>query len=223
MHKLTVSEKLWNLCPDMQLLCIECNVEVAKLNDDLWPVIDRRCSDLSVVLKTEDIKAHPAIAAARQAYKACGKDPARYRLSAEALLRRVVSGKKLYQINCVVDLLNLVSITTGFSIGGYDAEKIEGTVEMGIGKADELYKGLGRGELNIEGLPVFRDSKGAFGSSTSDSERTGVTGSTKRFLMIIVSYGGREGLEEAGEMAVECLKQYAAGDQFKMDLISRNS
>ncbi len=223
MRKISISEELVSLCPDIQLSCIECDVEITKMNEDLWKIIDRRCKDLSAVLVTEEIKNHPAIAASRKAYKSCGKDPARYRLSAEALLRRVVSGKGLYQINSVVDLLNLVSISTGFSIGGYDAEKISGAIEMGIGKPAEPYVGLGRGELNIEGMPVFRDDNGAFGTSTSDSERTGVNDQTKRFLMVIVSYGGIEGLEDATDMAITCLSEYASGDNFETQIINKEA
>ncbi len=223
MNNISITEKLRNLCPKIQLSCIECDVEITEKDDDLWKIINRRCADLEAILQTEDIKNNPAIAAARLAYKACGKDPARYRLSAEALLRRVVSGKGLYQINSVVDLLNFVSISTGFSIGGYDVDKIEGAVKMGVGEKDEPYTGLGRGELNIEGMPVFRDDKGAFGTSTSDSERTGVTLSTKRFLMVIVSYGSDEGLEEATELGTECLRQYASADQFEFELIKGQS
>ena len=73
----------------------------------------------------------------------------------------------------------MISIKTGFSIGGYDAAKIEGDIELGIGKENEPYEGLGRGVLNIHKLPVFRDEQGAFGSPTSDSERTGVSQQAK--------------------------------------------
>ena len=69
----------------------------------------------------------------------------------------------IHKINNVVDLLNLVSIKTGLSIGGYDASKIKGQAIFGIGNNNEPYEGIGRGKLNIEGMPVFRDESGAFG------------------------------------------------------------
>jgi DNA/RNA-binding domain of Phe-tRNA-synthetase-like protein len=167
----------------------------------------------------EDISSLPAIRASRNAYKATGKDPARYRLSAEALLRRVVKGEELYRISNVVDLLNLVSITTGFSIGGYDASKIDGEMQFGIGEAEEPYSGIGRGTLNIEGLPVFRDQSGAFGSPTSDSERTCVDNGTKRFLMVIIAFGATLAPDEAGEMAVYLLKEFANASSIEINQI----
>jgi DNA/RNA-binding domain of Phe-tRNA-synthetase-like protein len=132
----------------------------------------------------------------------------------------VVKGNGLYQINNVVDLLNLVSISTCFSIGGYDYNRIDGNIQMGIGKADEPYKGLGRGELNIEGMPVFRDAQGAFGTSTSDSVRTGVSDQTKQFLMIIVSYNGNHLLKEATQLAIEFLATFASAKKIQQKLIS---
>ena len=175
--------------------------------------------ELANSVKVENIGKIQAIADSRKAYKLCGKDPARYRLSAEALLRRIIKRKEIYQVNNVVDLLNLVSISTGFSIGGYDAEKIVGIALFGIGEKDEPYEGIGRGELNIEFIPVFRDEVGAFGTPTSDSVRTSVSLNTKRFLMIIIDYGKSNKLSSATEMAVELLKKYASATNIKIKTV----
>ncbi|MBW8333675.1 MAG: hypothetical protein K0M40_16745 [Prolixibacteraceae bacterium] len=208
MVNICISENLKSLCPKLRLGCIMADVIVAESIDELIAEIISKITQIRQTLVVEDISKISVIDAARKAYKACGKDPARYRLSAEALLRRVVSGKELYQINNVVDQLNLVSITSGFSIGGYDAAKIQGDISFGIGLAGEPYQGIGRGELNIEGLPVFRDSLGAFGTPTSDSQRSEVSGQTSRFLMILIDFGGDDQLETAKQMAISLLKKY---------------
>lgn len=219
MVPVSVSKELKSLVPGLALSCIECDVLVQEENGELWSEIEKRTGELAATLKVENISRLPAIAASRRGYKACGKDPARYRLSAEALLRRTVQGKGLYRVNNVVDLLNLVSVSTGFSIGGYDAGKMEGDVIFGIGRENEPYEGIGRGKLNIESLPVFRDSLGAFGSPTSDSVRTAVTGETTGFLMIIIDFGALPGLEKATEMAVSLLKKYAGANNLEMKKI----
>lgn len=214
-----IPEKIWNkLCPGLSLACIEANVLVQDNNDDLWFEIETVTGRIGNSLKIEDISKIPAIASSRKAYKASGKDPARYRLSSEALLRRVVSGKGLFRINNVVDQLNLVSVSTGFSIGGYDADKIKGDVSFGVA-TDEPYVGIGRGSLNIEGLPVFRDELGAFGTPTSDSERTSVTENTTRFLMIIINFGNDRGLEEAQQQAVGLLEKYCAAKNIEQLIV----
>ena len=211
-----ISEEIRNRVPELTLSCIECDVLVQEENEVLWAETEEKMKKLAASLKVEDISRLPAISASRRGYKACGKDPARYRLSAEALLRRVVQGKGLFRVNNVVDLLNLVSISTGFSIGGYDAGKTDGNVIFGIGREKEPYEGIVRGELNIESLPVFRDNLSAFGSPTSDSVRTCVTMETNRFLMIIIDFGAPNELKMATDLAMNLLIKYAQASDFEI-------
>ncbi len=219
MKEISISSELKNKVPGIRLSCIECDVEVMGKDEKLWGEIEDKIKELSSSLQAETISKIPAIASSRRAYKACGKDPARYRLSAEALLRRVVKRNELYQINNVVDLLNMVSITSGFSIGGYDSDKIEGGIFFGIGQKDEPYQGIGRGGLNIEHIPVFRDGIGAFGTPTSDSVRTSVSPETKRFLMIIIDYGLSPLLSLATKLSVDLLKKYAMAGNIELETV----
>ena len=219
MQSITISNELAEKVPGVVLSCIECDVKFQEKNGELWEEIESKIEELNKSLRVEAISKIPAIAASRRAYKKCGKDPARYRLSAEALLRRVLKRGEIYQVNNVVDQLNLVSISSGFSIGGYDADRIDGAITFGIGEKDEPYEGIGRGELNIEFMPVFRDAKGAFGTPTSDSVRTCVTEQTKRFLMIIIAYEPNENIEIATNQAQELLKRYAGATNFEIKTI----
>ncbi|MFQ9411453.1 MAG: phenylalanine--tRNA ligase beta subunit-related protein [Evtepia gabavorous] len=68
----------------------------------------------------DTIAKHPHIAATRQAYKALGASPHEHRNAAEAMLRRVVKQAGLYHINNVVEVNNLISISSGYAIGSYD-------------------------------------------------------------------------------------------------------
>jgi DNA/RNA-binding domain of Phe-tRNA-synthetase-like protein len=153
----------------------------------------------------------PQITATRAGYKALGKDPARYRGSAEALLRRVIAGKGLPQINAVVDAINLVSVESRMPVGLYDLDHVEGEIVFRAGRPGETYKGIGKYDLNLEGLPVFCDALGPHGSPTSDSERTMVTSGTKRVLAILISFAGKDGLERWGTRMSELFRGYASG------------
>jgi len=130
----------------------------------------------------------PAVAATRAALKALGKDPARYRPAAEALLRRVAQGKGVATVNNVVDVNNLLSLESGFSIGTYDLARLAPPLLFRRGRPGESYAGIGRGPLNLEGLPVFVDARGPFGSPISDSVRSRVEGGTTRALMVLVGF-----------------------------------
>lgn len=219
MKRITISSEMKERVPEVALGCIECDVDITGNNEALWAAIESAGEAFRSAHVIADICKVPAISASRKAYKACGKDPARYRLSAEALLRRVVKSQDLYRINTVVDLVNLVSIETGISIGGYDVEKIEGAVVFGIGEQDEPYEGLGRGVLNIAGMPVFRDTHSAFGSPTSDSPRTCVTDQTERFLMIFIAFEGEEAAIKSIEVAVSALREFASATNFETEVV----
>ena len=160
MFQITVSNEIKKCCPDFKGAAVYAHVHNTPFSEGLWQEINAFDAELKACSKIEDIKKQPVIAATREAYKQCGKDPARYRPSAEALRRRLLRGIPLYQIDTLVDLINLVSLKTGFSIGGFDADKITGeALELGIGRVGEPFEGIGRGELNIEGLPVYRDAR----------------------------------------------------------------
>jgi len=219
MRKISISSELKERCPKLRLGCILAKVTVNKSSSELLAEMNDRILQIGQSLTIESISKIPTIATSRKAYKACGKDPARYRLSAEALLRRIVSGKGLYNINNVVDQLNLVSITSGLSIGGYDSDQIHGDVVFGIGNQAEPYVGIGRGDLNIENLPVFRDEKGAFGTPTSDSPRTEVKEQTRKFLMILIDFEGDKMLYEGMLMAERHLKKYCQTKEVELQII----
>jgi DNA/RNA-binding domain of Phe-tRNA-synthetase-like protein len=220
MINITIHPEVKSKCPQLQLGCIQCHLKVKSEYPSLLELIQKELTQLQNELVVEDIAKLPTIKASRLGYKALGKDPARYRLSAEALLRRVVKGKGLYQVNNVVDLLNLTSVKSGYSIGGYDVEKIEGDITLTIGKANEPYEAIGRGELNIEFLPTFRDDIGSFGSPTSDSVRTMVTPSTQSFLMPIFNFDGQGNLKEVMQSAISLLEQYADASQVEQFIVS---
>jgi DNA/RNA-binding domain of Phe-tRNA-synthetase-like protein len=161
-----------------------------------------------------------AILATRAGYKALGKDPARYRGSAEALLRRLIAGKGMPRINNVVDVINLVSVESRLPVGLYDLAHVEGAIEFRAGRAGETYKGIGKYDLNLEELPLFADTQGPHGSPTSDSERTMVTEATKHVLAIIVSFGGVSPLDAAAKRMKELLETFCTAENVAYKIVS---
>jgi DNA/RNA-binding domain of Phe-tRNA-synthetase-like protein len=175
------------------------------------------------ILKNSDPRAileAPAISATRAGYRALGKDPARYRGSAEALLRRIISGKHFPSINCVVDIINLVSVESRLPIGLYDLAKVQGDIVFRVGRSGETYKGIGKFDLNLEDLPVFCDTGGPHGSPTSDSERTMVTSSTVSVLAILISFGGPQPLEVWCRRMTGLMERYAEGRELRTEVVA---
>src|ERR1700722_6764259 len=220
MASVSMDSDLKAKCPRAALACVIAGVQTIATPEGLEQEL---VSCEQKILKLAEPKAvleSAAIVATRAAYKALGKDPARYRGSAEALLRRVIAGKGLPRINNVVDVINYVSLESRLPVGLYDLAHVQGDVVFRAGRAGETYKGIGKYDLNLEGLPLFADALGPHGSPTSDSERTMVTPATKQVIAMIISFGGSDGLERwAGKMS-ELLKEYASGKNIQLEAVS---
>ncbi len=213
--KVIVSNEIEQVCPNFVGACVEADVTNTNYCEGLWEEIHALEQQFRAELTTESLKQLSGIAATRRIYKACGKDPSRYRPASEALIRRMLQGKELYQIDTLVDLINLASIKYGYSIGGFDADKFVGdTLTLGIGKAGEPYEGIGRGIINIEGLPVYRDAIGGIGTPTSDHERTKITIGTRHLLVLINGYDGKEESVRANaEFIIQLVTKYCSSDK----------
>lgn len=221
MTNISISEEIATACPDLHVLALSCDVCNSEPDERLWQEIADEEKAVRETVKLEQINKWLPIQATRQAYKRLGKDPNRYRPSSEALRRRILRELPLYKVDTLVDLINLVSIRSGYSIGGFDVDKIAGgSLVLGVGREGEIYHGIGRGELNIAGLPVYRDSVGGIGTPTSDEERTKIGLDTTHLLMIINGYSGLEGLEAAGKYAVGLLSKYVSAINMEAELVT---
>jgi len=206
-------------CPRTALGSVTAHVEASASPEALLDVMRARETEIQNLPHPRGVLASPQVEATRSAYKALGKDPARYRGSAEALLRRIVAGSGLPRINAIVDVINLISVESRLPVGLYDLAHVQGDIVFRRGRASETYKGIGKYDLNLEGLPVFCDSVGPHGSPTSDSERTRVTPETRHVLAVIVSFGGTEGLERWAQRMSELFTQFAAGKEIEIQVI----
>jgi DNA/RNA-binding domain of Phe-tRNA-synthetase-like protein len=210
---------LKNILPNLLLGGFVCDVKVETSSPQLKELIASELQPFCE-LTPESIRELANVKATKDAYRALGKDPNRYRPSAESLLRRVANGRGLYQLGNVVDVLNLMSVKTGYSICGYDYDCVIGNVSLGIGEEEEPYIGIGRGDINIERLPVFRDELSAFGTPTSDSVRTMLSFKTKRFMMIYIAFGDDELLHRSLKEAEELLITHATAQNFERFFIA---
>lgn len=217
--KIEIEQEIKDACPDMKIGLIRADVVNSETSDELWTEIEEASRRIRESYELSWINKRPAIVANRNLYKRMGKDPNRYRVSSEALCRRVVKGMDLYRINTLVDLINLVSMCSGYSIGGFDADKIVGDmVTLGVGRHDEKFEGIGRGLLNVEGLPLYRDAVGGIGSPTSDEERTKITMSTVRLQMQINAFGEEMPLADTIDWSVSLLEKYASAENLQIDI-----
>ena len=217
---ITIDDELRKKCPQTALGCVTAGVQPGDSPAAMLGEFEARTSEILKLPDPRAVLESTQVQATRRAYKALGKDPARYRGSAEALLRRVIAGKGLPQINVIVDVINLVSVESRLPVGLYDLAQVSGDVVFRAGRTAETYKGIGKYDLNLEGLPLFADSLGPHGSATSDSERTMVTRATKQVLAIIIAFAGPDNLERWTQRMSDLLKQYAASQDVQIQIVS---
>ena len=185
----------------------------------LIEAIDVVCRRLMDSMSIEQIKTREHIAQTRACCKALGKDVKRYRNSAEALNRRVLQGKGLYQINNVVEVNNLLSLDTGYSLGSYDLEKLEGDIVWKPAGEGVHYQGIGKEAVNIEFLPVLSDRQGFFGNPNSDSTRAMITPQTTQLLMCVFGFGGAQPLQPMLEQMCDALQTYCQATELETAVI----
>jgi DNA/RNA-binding domain of Phe-tRNA-synthetase-like protein len=217
--RVTIDEALKQKCPRTALGCVTAHVEAGAGPVELTAEMQTLVDAIVKLPEPRSVLESPNIVATRAAYKALGKDPARYRGSAEALVRRTIAGKGLPQINVVVDVINLVSVESRLPVGLYDLAHVSGDIVFRAGRAGETYKGIGKYDLNLEGLPVFCDALGPHGSPTSDSERTMVTSGTQQVIAIIISFGGKDPLERWTQRMVALLERYASARECTVTIV----
>ena len=204
-----IEDIIKNVAPQLQVVAIEADVINCDTPDDFWTELTQEALRIAQLYDLSQINKRPGIAATRAAYKALGKEPNRYRPSSEALCRRAVKGMELYRINALVDIINLISMRSGYSIGGFDADCIQGDLlRLGAGRAGEVFNAIGRGQLNIEGLPLYRDAVGGIGTPTSDEERTKLSIATRRLLMCINIYQEEMPIGDVVDLSCQLLERY---------------
>lgn len=204
-----IEDIIKNVAPHLQVVAIEADVINCDTPDDFWTELTQEALRIAQLYDLSQINKRPGIAATRAAYKALGKEPNRYRPSSEALCRRAVKGMELYRINALVDIINLISMRSGYSIGGFDADCIQGDLlRLGAGRAGEVFNAIGRGQLNIEGLPLYRDAVGGIGTPTSDEERTKLSIATRRLLMCINIYQEEMPIGDVVDLSCQLLERY---------------
>ncbi len=210
MINIKIDPRIVEVCPEIRIGLINATVVNEPTSDDLWAEIEAAAEEIRQRYELLEINQRPAIAGTRHLYKKLGKDPSRYRVASEALCRRIIRGLGIYRLTTLIDVVNLVSIKSGYAISGLDADCIVGdTLTMSVGTAEDVYHGIGRGELNIEGMPAYRDAAGPIATPTSDEERTKFTEETVKAQININAFAPEMPIEEAVEWMASLLKKYA--------------
>lgn len=146
--QIRIEEQILKKYPSVQIGYLVAQVAIKKTD----PFVESVKQGLQSHLQEQGLNAtnfttHPAIATWREIYEnQFHVKPKTYRSSVESLLKRVLTGKELWNICNVVDLYNCCSILSLLPMGGYDIRKISGDIHFRFGKTNETFRGLGERE-----------------------------------------------------------------------------
>jgi DNA/RNA-binding domain of Phe-tRNA-synthetase-like protein len=220
MKDIVIDKTLKQISNDVSLGCLSYKITVEKDCQNIWDHINSTIIPKIIdEIKPDKLIYEKQIKDSREFYKKLGKDPSRYRISSEALLKRILQKKDLYKVNNVVDINNLISITSRYSVGSYDLSKLGDKLEFRKGNEGESYKGIGKEAINISCLPVFADEFGAYGSPTSDSERAMITVHSQKIMTVIISFSGTNDLENCLLQAKKYFETFTNACDFESKII----
>ena len=213
MKDVQIDKRLYDTYPEIRMGCLEFETVVKDSDEKFWAYLDQEILPrIRENIEGKEWAEVPGVRGSRAAYKAFGRNPGRYRVSSEALLRRVRRGDELYHVNSVVDVNNLISVESGLSVGSYDLDEVHGTVTLRKAEAGEGYQGIGKDFLDMENMLVLADQDGIFGSSMSDSTRAMVTGKTRHVLVVIYCFEDAVNLDALLKRAKEAFQTYAGAE-----------
>lgn len=210
-YEVKIDPQLRNVYPEIRLGVMQFTATVQKSNAQFWDHMDKEVlPQVRQAIEGKEWGEIPGIRGSRAAYKAFGRNPGRYRVSSEALIRRVRRGDELYHINSVVDVNNLLSVKSGLSIGSYDLDKLHGAITLRKAETGEGYTGIGKDFIDMENMLVLADDEGIFGSSMSDSTRAMVTESTRHVLVVVYCFEDGVDLPALLETGKKAFADFAA-------------
>lgn len=219
-RKVIIDNSLFKIYPDIRLGLLQFRADVKKTNDVFWNYMNGEVlPKVRQDIEGKEWSEIPGIRGSRAVYKAFGRNPGRYRVSSEALIRRVRRGDELYHINSVVDVNNLISVMSGLSVGSYDFDKIQGLITFRKAIEGEGYTGIGKDFLDMKDMLVLADEDGIFGSSMSDSTRAMVTETTKNVLVVIYCFEKDINLAELLTKAEKAFVKFAGVTNMESQII----
>ena len=219
-YPVSIDPALYAVYPEIRLGCLRFTAEVKAPDERFWAEMEETyLPQVRAAIEGRSWSEIPGIRGSRLMYKAFGRNPGRYRVSSETLIRRVRRSDPLYRINSVVDVNNLISVQSGLSVGSYDLEKVQGSIVMRRGAAGETYSGIGKDAIDLEDLLVLTDELGAFGSSMSDSTRSMVTLESRDILVVLHCFENDLDLPALLEETKSAFERYANAQNVEMWIV----
>jgi DNA/RNA-binding domain of Phe-tRNA-synthetase-like protein len=215
--RLKISSELKTQFPDLTVNILQIKeVKVQKRNSELEKFKVEVTKQVREKYDLESLKDQPIFRAYRDFFWKIGIDPTKNRPAAEALIRRILGGRTIPNINSLVDTYNLASIKSRIALATFDADKLEGDLLIRFSKEGEQFLGIGMEKpLVLKGgeIIITDNEKMIAIYPYRDADNTKVTEITEKITIIVCGAPGinEETLENASQMAQEYIRRFCDG------------
>jgi len=177
-----ITADFWSLFPDARIgVVIARGLNNTIADENIARLLYDLMQSAAARLGEADIATHPAVAPWRDAYKAFGMKPSKFRSSIENLLRSARNGN-VRSINPLVDIYNAVSLKHFLPCGGEDRGAVRGDIRLTRARGDEDFLPLGDStpQSPQPGEVIYCDDEGVLCRSWNwrEAERTKLTAAT---------------------------------------------
>ena len=206
----TISEDVFKLKPDYRAVLIAVSgVQPGPSNGESEALLKDAEASARQRLSNRPVAEIAHVAAWREAYKAFGTKPNKFRNSLEALTRRIGPDAGLPRVNRLTDIYNAISVKHQIPLGGEDLSKYTGPPRLIRATGKEDFEIKEKGEIVKDhpevGEVVWIDDLGVTCRRWNwrQGPRTALTDETEKILFICDALGAMD--DEALDLAIEAL------------------
>jgi len=217
--KLTIDKSVLEMFPALKIgVLVAKNIDNSKENKELQQ--ETRDIELHVRnnFELQTLVDFLPVKDWRDAYSKFGAKPKTFKNSIETLMRRVLKGDNLPDINTVVNLYNMISIKHILPAGGDDIDKLDGDITLTIAKGGESFTLLGsrKQETAERGEVIYRDDKEVLCRRWNwrECDKTKMIPETKNVMIVleVLASVSKEKLEQALQELKEKAKKYLSAE-----------
>jgi DNA/RNA-binding domain of Phe-tRNA-synthetase-like protein len=215
--EITIASDLRNRFPDLNVLAFSVkDVRVTKRKDELEEFKKQVFDEVRKRYSIETVKDVPVFRTFRDFFWKIGIDPTKNRPAAEALVRRILAGKPIPNINTAADACNLASIKSEVPLATFDEDKIKDKLTMRFALKQESFLGIGMDKpmrLN-GGEVVISDSERIVALYPHrDSDYSKLTEKTRNVTILVCGVPGisTEILSQSEEITIEYINKFCDG------------
>jgi len=191
-------------------------VRVESGSAELLGLKDGICEEVKRKYTLESLRGVSVFRLYRDFFWKVGIDPTKIRPAAEALVRRILTGKPLPMINNVVDSYNIASIKTEVALAAFNLDELKGNLLMRTAESGEMFRGIGMNEpMELKGIEVVisDEEKLVAVYPYRDAEKSKVSTGARNLTILVCGVPGIDEivLNDAGKVALEIVTSFCGG------------